>query len=102
MALFNALFCEHGLSPEYKTLIYDQDDDGAALGEDGFLMLSWWCLVRCYKEQITVAGLFFFVILLYFCWLCASILSLGHCIVVEAGCNWYRCDIKIFYLLKKI
>jgi hypothetical protein len=38
-------------------MIYDQDDDGAcaffegvAFEEDGFLVLFWWCLVRCYKD----------------------------------------------------
>jgi hypothetical protein len=23
---------------------------GVVFGEDGFLVLSWWCLVRCYKQ----------------------------------------------------
>jgi hypothetical protein len=31
--------------------------------EDGFLVLSLLCLVCCYKDYITIAGLFFFVIL---------------------------------------
>jgi hypothetical protein len=34
-------------------------------------------------------------------WLCASVLSLGQCVVAEAGCNWYFFDINIFPLSKK-
>jgi hypothetical protein len=47
-------------------MICDQGNDdacslpgGVAFGDDGFLVLSWWCLVCSYKEQITIAGLFF-------------------------------------------
>jgi hypothetical protein len=50
--------------------------EGVAIGEDGLLVLSWWCLYCCYKIQIVVAGLFFYVILLLF-WLCASVMLLG-------------------------
>lgn len=39
---------------------------GIAFGVFGFLVLFWWCFVRFFKNRITVAGLFFFVILLYF------------------------------------
>jgi hypothetical protein len=28
-------------------------------------------------------------------------LPLGHCVVAEAGCNWYRLDINIYSLSKK-
>jgi hypothetical protein len=38
---------------------------------------------------------------LAFFWLCASVLSLGYCIVAEAECNWYLRDINIFPLSKK-
>jgi hypothetical protein len=34
------------------------------------------------------------------CRLCASVLPLGHCVVAEAGCNWYRLDINIYSLSK--
>ena len=34
-------------------------------------------------------------------WLCASVMSFGHCVVAAAGCNWYLCDINIFHLSKK-
>jgi hypothetical protein len=33
------------------------------IGEVGLLMLSWWCLYCYYKKCITIAGLFFFIIL---------------------------------------
>jgi hypothetical protein len=39
---------------------------GIAFGVDGFLVLLWWYLVRYYKELVTIAGLFFYVILLCF------------------------------------
>jgi hypothetical protein len=47
------------------------------LGEDRFLVLSWWSLVRCYKEQITVAGLLFFVIIFLFLVVCIHIIIRG-------------------------
>jgi hypothetical protein len=28
-------------------------------------------------------------------------LPLGHCVVAEAGCNWYHLDINIYSLSKK-
>jgi hypothetical protein len=40
----------------------------------------------------------FFVILVLLFWLCVSVLSLGHCLVAEAGCNWYHFDINIYIL----
>jgi hypothetical protein len=43
-----------------------------------------------------------FIFLVSFFWLCASILPLGYCIVVEAGCNWYNLDINIYSLSKKM
>jgi hypothetical protein len=44
---------------------------------------------------------FFSIIFVSFSWLCASVLLLGHCVVAEAGCNFYLRDTKIFPLLKK-
>jgi hypothetical protein len=38
---------------EHRLLLGD-----VVFGEDEFLMLSWWCLVRCYKKYITLVGLF--------------------------------------------
>jgi hypothetical protein len=32
--------------------------------------------------------------------LCASVLSLGQCVITEAGCNWYLLDINICSLSK--
>jgi hypothetical protein len=67
---------------------------GVAFGEDGLLVLSWWCLDSCFKELITVAKLFFLVFSLFF-WLCASVMPLGQCVVAEAGYNWYLHNINI-------
>jgi hypothetical protein len=47
------------------------------------------------------SGPFSFSVILLFFWLCASVLPLGHCVVAEAGCNWYRLDINIYSLSKK-
>jgi hypothetical protein len=33
--------------------------------------------------------------------MCASILSLGYCIVADAECNWYHFDINTYSLSKK-
>jgi hypothetical protein len=55
-------------------------------GENGFIVLSWWCLDRCYKKWNLVAGFFFYVVLISFL----------------AGCNLYLCDINIFPLLEKM
>jgi hypothetical protein len=33
--------------------------------------------------------------------MCESVLSLGHCVVAETGCNWYLLDINIYSLSKK-
>jgi hypothetical protein len=71
---------------------------GVAFEEAGLLVLSWLCQYCCSKKHITLAGLFF-VILLF--WLCASVISLGQCVVAEAGCNWYLRDINIYSLSKK-
>jgi hypothetical protein len=50
--------------------------------------LDFWCCPGgfdcCFKELITVAGLFFFVFFSFF-WLCASVMSFGQCVVAEAG-----------------
>jgi hypothetical protein len=29
-------------------------------------------------------------------------LPLGHCVVAEAGCNWYHLDINTYSLSKKV
>jgi hypothetical protein len=58
--------------------------EGVAIGEDGLLVLSWWCLYCCYKIQIVVAGLLFYVILLLF-WLCASVMLLGLVLLQRQG-----------------
>jgi hypothetical protein len=44
---------------------------------------------------------FSFSVILLFFWLCASVLPQGHCVVVEAGCNWYHLGINIYSLSKK-
>jgi hypothetical protein len=69
-------------------------------GDNGFLILSWCCLVRCYKEYVTVAGLFPLYNSSFYFWLCASVLLIGHCVVADAGCNWYLRDINIFHVSK--
>ena len=43
---------------EYCSLL-----EGVAFGEVGLLVLFWWGLVCCNKEWITVAGLFFVILL---------------------------------------
>jgi hypothetical protein len=68
-----------------------------AFEELGLQVLSWWCLCCCYKDWDTE---FYFLVLLFF-WLCTSVLLLGYCVVAEAECNWYLCDINIFLLSKK-
>jgi hypothetical protein len=61
MTLLKALFCKRGLSPSLgenlwsmiramMALVHCYLLEGIAFGEDGFLVLSWWCLVRCYKK----------------------------------------------------
>jgi hypothetical protein len=73
-------------------MVFVQDDDGACalfllggitFGVDGFLVLSWWCLVRCYKELVTVAGLSFYLIIIF--WLCVYVLPLGHLLLQRLG-----------------
>jgi hypothetical protein len=34
--------------------------------------------------------------------LCASLVSLGHCVGAEARCNWYLVDINIFPYQKNL
>jgi hypothetical protein len=36
---------------------------GIIFGVDGFLVLTWWCLVRGFEKLVTVVELFFYVIL---------------------------------------
>jgi hypothetical protein len=40
--------------------------ESIAFEKDGFLVMSWWCLIRYFKKQISAAKLLFFVVLLYF------------------------------------
>jgi hypothetical protein len=40
--------------------------EGVVIGEARLLVLSWWCLYCCYKKKITVAGLFVYIIVLFF------------------------------------
>jgi hypothetical protein len=110
MTLLKALFWEWGLSSGWKPKIYDRTTTtlvhcylfgGVAFGEAKLLVLSWWCYYCCFKEWITVASVFFFVILLAF-WLYASVMSLGQCVVVEARCNWCLRNINICSLSKKL
>jgi hypothetical protein len=62
-------------------------------------VLSWLCLVCCYKELITIAGFLFSAIILVFL-LCVSVLSLGmHC--CRDHVYLYLHDIDIFSLAKK-
>jgi hypothetical protein len=44
---------------------------------------------------------FFLFLLLFVLELCASVMLLEYCVVVEAGCNWYLHDININSLSKK-
>jgi hypothetical protein len=43
---------------------------GVTIGEVGLIVLSFWCLFSCYKKYITVAGVFFYIILLIFLAVC--------------------------------
>jgi hypothetical protein len=43
----------------------------------------------------------FSLIIFYFC-LCVSVISFGHLVGAEAWCNWYLCDINIFFFSKKV
>jgi hypothetical protein len=74
---------------------------GVACGVFGLRVLSRRRLFYSYKEQITVARLFFVFFFFLFRGLCASVMSLGHCVVAEAGCNWYLLDINICSFSKK-
>jgi hypothetical protein len=67
-----------------KALVHRSLLGGIAFGEDGLLVLFWWCLVYCYKELIIVADLFFLNYYFFF-WVGASTLPLGHCVVAEVG-----------------
>jgi hypothetical protein len=40
------------------------------------------------------------LLIFYILRLCASVLPLGLCVVVEAGCNWYLYDINILFIEK--
>jgi hypothetical protein len=44
------------------------------------------------------SGTFLFHNFSFIFWLCASIMSLGHCVVADARCNWYLHDINIYFL----
>jgi hypothetical protein len=62
-------------------------------------MLDFWCcllvvLVLLLQGIYHYSGPFSFSVIHFF--LCASVLSLGHCVVAEAGSNWYRLDINIY------
>jgi hypothetical protein len=39
-----------------------------------------------------------FSLILFYFWLCASLMSFGYIVGVEARCNWYLHDINIFPL----
>jgi hypothetical protein len=53
-----------------------------AIGEARLLVLFWWRLYCCYKELITVAGLFFLLILLVFLGVCISnVIRALHCYI---------------------
>jgi hypothetical protein len=47
------------------------------------------------------SGIFLFDNSSYF-WLCVSIMPLEHCVIAEAGCNWYLININMFPLLKNV
>jgi hypothetical protein len=36
-------------------------------GDNEFMVLYWWCLVRCFKEYVNLAGLFFSITFLVVC-----------------------------------
>lgn len=74
MTLFKVLFCESdflrgenlwSVIMTMMALVYYSLLGGIVLGVDGFLVLFWWCLVRCFcfNELVTVARLFFYVII---------------------------------------
>jgi hypothetical protein len=92
-------------------MIYDQGDDGACAPLpssrrrfwrrwiSGAVMVVFGPLIQGLDH---CSGTFFYVILLSFFWLCASIVPLGHYVVAEAGCNWYHLDINIYSLSKNL
>jgi hypothetical protein len=49
------------------TLVHYSILGGIVFGEDGFLALSRWCMVFCYKEHIVGVRIFFSVILVFGC-----------------------------------
>jgi hypothetical protein len=53
--------------------------EGATIGEVGLLVLSWWCLYCRYKEEITLARIFFFIIFIVVC-IRKAIRALHYCI----------------------
>jgi hypothetical protein len=51
---------------------------GVTIGEAELMVLSWSCLYCCYKEQFTMAGIFFYIILF---------LCIYSVIIAEVECN---------------
>jgi hypothetical protein len=70
-------------------------------GEAGLLVLSWCCFDSYFKESITIAGLFFFVVLLSFLVVCIRNAARQY-VVSEAGCVIGISTILICSLSKKI
>jgi hypothetical protein len=63
-----------------KTYDLGSGDDGVCvlplLGGVAFGELFVWFVCGCYVELTTLAGLFLFI--LFYFWLCASLMSFGH------------------------
>jgi hypothetical protein len=92
MTLFKVLFCESdflrgenlwSVIMTMMALVHYSLLGGIVFGVDGFLVLFWWCLVRCYKEMFRIFFMHFFFIF----WLCVSVLPLGYYVVAEFRCN---------------
>jgi hypothetical protein len=96
MVLLKALFWEGGLSLGWKPKTFDRATialvlcsfvAGIAYGEVGLLVLSWWCLVLLLQVIHCFSGDFLFSNYSLFFWLCAFVMPLWQCIVVEARCT---------------
>jgi hypothetical protein len=109
IASLKVLFCERGLSPGWKPMIYDRATTG--LCTVSFLKvlllekLDFWCCLGggCLSLLQGIdhcSGTFLFCISSSVFWLCASVMPLGHFVIVEARCNWYLPDINIYSLSK--
>jgi hypothetical protein len=110
ISLLKVLLCGRGLFSRMKPKIYNRAITVlvhcSLLGGIAF----WRCwtfgvvlvvLVLLLQGIYHCSGAFSFSVILLLFLLCASVLPLGHCVVAETGCNWYRLDINIYSLSKK-